>query len=150
MGSSRLEQKLKTEMAGIETADFDFRDEDYTRNLKEAELKKKAADVKSDVSGEWKHGICGCLGDCEICLCGACVPCLLIKRNADDLGKPGLLCCLLSCFLPCIPIFMLRSEARERYGIEGSTAGDAVCSFCCGPLVACQTGAEINERGDHS
>ena len=54
-------------MAGIETADFDFRDEDYTRNLKEAELKKKAADVKSDMSGEWKHGICGCLGDCEIC-----------------------------------------------------------------------------------
>jgi len=90
------------------------------------------------------------MGDCETCLCGACVPCCLIKRNADDMGKSGWLCCLLSCIFPCIPIFILRQEARERYGIEGSTAGDAVCSMCCGGLVACQTGAEIKERGDHS
>ena len=51
----------------IETADFDFRDEDYTSNLREAELKKYAADARSNMSQEWKQGICGCLGDCEIC-----------------------------------------------------------------------------------
>ena len=83
-------------------------------------------------------------------LCGACVPCCLVKRNADDLGKSGWLCCLLSCLLPCVPIFILRQEARERYGIEGSTGEDAACSCCCGALVNCQTGAEIKERGDHS
>ena len=43
----------------------------------------------------------------------------------------------------------MRSEARERYGIDGSTGNDAVCSFCCGPLVNCQTAHEIKERGDH-
>ena len=44
--------------------------------------------------------------------------------------------------------FLLRQEARERYGIEGSTAGDALASFCCGPCVDCQTAAEIKGRGD--
>ena len=44
---------------------------------------------------EWKQGVCGCLGDCDVCLCGYCCPCLLVKRNADDLGKEGLLYCLL-------------------------------------------------------
>ena len=98
---------------------------------------------------DWKQGVCGCFGDCDVCLCGYCCPCLLIKRNADDLGKEGLLCCLLSCFIPCIPIFILRTEARERYGIDGSTGNDAICSFCCGALVNCQTAHEIKERGDH-
>jgi len=100
-------------------------------------------------SQEWKQGICGCCGDGETCLCGACGAGCLIRRNADDLGKSGWLFCLLSCFCPCAAIFILRQEARERYGIEGSTAGDAMCSLCCYNLVACQTGAEIKERGDH-
>ena len=41
--------------------------------------------------------------------------------DGNDLGKSGLLCCLLSCVFPCIPLFLLRSEARERYGIEVSS-----------------------------
>ncbi len=83
-------------------------------------------------------------------MCGTFCPCCLVYRNGEDLGKSGFLCCLISCFFPCIPIFLLRQEARERYGIEGSVAGDAMCAFCCTPCVACQTGAEIKERGDHS
>jgi len=103
------------------------------------------------MSQDWKQGTCGCLGDCETCLCGTfCLPCLQY-RNGNDLGQSGLFCCLLACFgLPCLPVFCLRGEARERYGIEGSVAGDAVCAFCCNPCASCQTANEIKERGDHN
>ena len=84
----------------------------------------------------------GCFGYC----CGPC----LVKRNADDLGKPGFLYCLLSCCIPCVPIFILRQEAREKYGIEGSTGEDALCSFFCASCTNCQTAVEIEGRGDHS
>ena len=100
------------------------------------------------MSPEWKQGVCGCCDDCDSCLCGYFCPCLLIMRNGDDLGRSGLACCLVGCFLPCVSIFLLRQEARERYGIDGTTANDALCSCCCGALVNCQTAAEIKERGD--
>merc|ERR1739846_68652 len=45
-------------------------------------------------SAEWKQGLCGCMDDCETCMCGSfCTPCL-IYRNAEDLNKSGILCCL--------------------------------------------------------
>ena len=81
-------------------------------------------------------------------MCGTCVPCCLIKRNADDLGMIGWHFCLLSCLCPFIPIFILRQVARERYGIEGSPVEDAMCSCCCGALVNCQTGSEVKKQGD--
>jgi len=100
------------------------------------------------MSQEWKQGLCGCLGDCGTCCCGYCCPCCLTYSNAESLGKSGILCCLLWCIFPCIPVFVLRGEARERYGIEGSTAGDAMVSCCCTPCVNCQTASEIKGRGD--
>jgi len=45
---------------------------------------------------------------------------------------------------------LLRGEAREKYGIEGSTAGDAGAALCCAACVNCQTAAEIKQHGDHS
>merc|ERR1712038_2221251 len=97
---------------------------------------------------DWKHGLFGCLSNCDICLCGYCCPCILGYRNAENLGKEGLLYGLLYFVIPCVPSFLLRNEARERYGIEGSTAGDALAAFCCGPCADCQTAAEIEGRGD--
>ena len=42
-------------------------------------------------------------------------------RNAEKLGKSGLLCTLLFCFAtPCLPIFLLRHEARDKYNIDVS------------------------------
>jgi len=99
---------------------------------------------------EWKNGMCGCLGDCGTCCCVSwCFPCA-VYRDANDLNKSGLLCGLVSCFFPCIPVFLLRGEAREKYGIEGSTAGDAMGAFCCTACVQCQIGSEIKERGDRT
>jgi len=72
----------------------------------------------------------------------------MMYQNAENLGKNGCLYVLLSCLFPCIPIMLLRQEARERYNIEGSTGDDAIMSLCCGGCVMCQTAVEIKERGD--
>ncbi|XP_040575439.1 cornifelin [Lepeophtheirus salmonis] len=96
----------------------------------------------------WKQSLCGCCGDMETCCCGTFCGLCFTYQQAENLGKPGILYCLLSCIFPCIPIFLLRGEAREKYGIEGSTGEDAMTAFCCGPCVQCQTGTEIKERGD--
>ena len=62
--------------------------------------------------------ICNYSFSISIGLCGSfCTPCL-VYRNAEDLNKSGILYCLLGCFMPCIPLLLLRSEAREKYGIE--------------------------------
>ena len=89
---------------------------------------------------------------CEIisgCCVSFCFPCA-VYRDAEALNKSGIFCGLISCFFPCIPTFLLRGEAREKYGIEGSTCGDAMCSFFCNRCVQCQIGNEIEERGDRS
>ena len=41
---------------------------------------------------------------------------------------------------------LLRSAAREKYGIEGDDLGDAVYSWCCTPCVNCQTAVEIEKH----
>merc|ERR1712001_261910 len=103
---------------------------------------------QDNMASEWKNGLCDCCGDCENCLCGSfCTPCL-VYRNAEDLDKSGILYCLLGCFMPCIPLILLRIEAREKYGIEGGTCGDAMASVCCGCCVNIQVANEIKERGD--
>eukprot|EP00096_Caligus_rogercresseyi_P011829 TRINITY_DN478_c0_g1_i1.p2 TRINITY_DN478_c0_g1~~TRINITY_DN478_c0_g1_i1.p2 ORF type:complete len:103 (+),score=16.65 TRINITY_DN478_c0_g1_i1:288-596(+) len=100
------------------------------------------------MSQTWKQGICGCCGDMEVCCCVSFCTYCSIYSQSENLGKPGILYSLIACVFPCIPIFLLRSEAREKYGVEGSTVDDALCSFCCGACVMCQTGVEIKERGD--
>ena len=59
-------------------------------------------------------------GKCFILLgmCGTFCSLCLVYRNAEDLNKSGILCCLASMFVPCIPLMLLRGEAREKYGIE--------------------------------
>ena len=81
----------------------------------------------------------GCCGYC-------CLPCQMGK-NADRLGESSFLYCLLTCCIPCVPIFLLRGKARERYGIDGGTGEDAMCAFCCGPCVSCQIANELDDRG---
>ena len=72
--------------------------------------------------------------------------------------------CLLVCFCNPIATFLVRQTTREKYGIDGSDAEDAVslmvnvrglsnvdyvnqvCSFFCDCCVNCQTAAEIQAR----
>ncbi|XP_023344835.1 protein PLANT CADMIUM RESISTANCE 3 [Eurytemora carolleeae] len=95
------------------------------------------------MGGEWKHGTFDCSHDMGNCCMGWCCPCVQIYTNAEKLDESGILCCLLSCIAPCIPIFMLRNKAREMNGIEGSTVEDAFLSCCCGCCVSVQTANEV-------
>ena len=97
------------------------------------------ADPKTTrMSSEWKQGLCNFCGDCEICMCGSFCGLCLNYRNAENLGKSGILYTLLACIVPCVPLLLLRQEARERYNIEGSTCDDVVATVCCGTCVLCQ------------
>ena len=116
----------------------------------------------------WNQGLFNFCGDCRICLCGTfCVPCL-ICQNAHDLGKSGLVYNLLGkffnhyntslpplqlpfpscagCILPCLPTMLLRSAARERYGISGSDVSDGIVSWLCTPCVNCQTAVQLQSH----
>merc|ERR1712115_419556 len=81
-------------------------------------------------------------GCCE-CFCSPC----LTYKTAEDLGKSGILYCLLGCIMPCIPALLMRQEARERYNIEGDTTEDVGLAFCCTSCVKCQTAVEIKREG---
>ena len=70
------------------------------------------------MSNAWKQDMCGCCGDCTVCwyalCCGPCQVCDM----ATALQKSGCCYCLLGTIgLPCLPIFLLRAEARRRYDI---------------------------------
>merc|ERR1711936_1530939 len=96
------------------------------------------------MSNKWKHGLCGCLHDIRICLCGAFLPCCLICETSEKMGKSGLLYNILGCFAPCIPILLLRQEARHTRNIKGNTAEDVICACCCPELALCQVANEVN------
>merc|ERR1712080_715371 len=71
-------------------------------------------------------GLFGCFGNCGVCCFGYCCSCCQVYKNAESLGKSGILCCLLSMVLPCAPTLLLRQEARDRWNIEGE--GRRCCS----------------------
>ena len=98
-------------------------------------------------SGDWKQGLFGCAEDSEVCMDGLfCTSCLTFM-NAKNLDKPA---CLYTsfwyCLFPCVPVVLLRQEARQKYGIEGSIAEDVLASICCLDCVTCQTAAEIKHQ----
>ena len=104
------------------------------------------------MSKEWNQGLCGCMDDCGICLCGSfCEPCLVVQ-NANNLGDSGPLCCLLYLVVPCLPTFLLRQKAQDKYGINGDSTSYPCypCApFICNPCVNCQTAAEIKHHEDN-
>merc|ERR1719361_921067 len=98
------------------------------------------------MASQWKQDFCNCMGDCEVCLCVSFCSLCQTYQTAEGLNKSGLLYGLLWCIAPCIPTILLRSEAREKYGIEGSTMEDVAAAVCCEPCTQCQTAVEVKER----
>ncbi|EPY21508.1 hypothetical protein AGDE_14033 [Angomonas deanei] len=41
-------------------------------------------------------------------------------------------------FLPCITSLIIRTNIRNRLGVQGNMVGDAVCCCCCGCCSICQ------------
>ena len=50
----------------------------------------------------------------------------MVCQNANSLNSSAFCCSLLACFLPCIPAFLFRRSARDKYNIEvGSYVGNS-------------------------
>ena len=156
-----------------------FADICYKRKLKEM-----SEGPSKSTSNEWTHAILPnpCGGDANTFFWGCCcVPCLtcsnarhlaafpvsIFKTSDKTPSDRKVLCntyCLLVCFCNPIATFLVRQTTREKYGIDGSDAEDAVslmvnvrglsnvdyvnqvCSFFCDCCVNCQTAAEIQAR----
>merc|ERR1711970_327275 len=72
-----------------------------------------------NMSKEWNHGTFSCCDDMGTCCFSYWCGCCQIYNTAEDLGKSGCLYLLMTMFItPCIPIMLLRTEARERYDIQ--------------------------------
>jgi len=66
--------------------------------------------------------------------------------TANKFGESGCLYSVLSFITPCIPIFLLRTQVRERYGIPGSTLGDICAASLCPCCASIQVANEVEER----
>jgi len=122
--------------------------ETKNKTIEEITVQSRKTSTAGTNGNQWKQGLLNCCGDVEICCCGLCCTPCLTYNTANDMGKSGLLYCLLGCIMPCIPTLLLRQEARERYYIEGDTAGDVGTAVCCTSCVQCQTAVEVKQRGD--
>ncbi|TRY63546.1 hypothetical protein TCAL_08303 [Tigriopus californicus] len=98
------------------------------------------------VQNEWQQGELQCFKDPMTMLFGWFCSLCLVCKNAKDLGESVPMYCCLSCFCPVVGICLLRQKTRERYGIEGDTTKDVLCSCCCSACVNCQTASEIKAR----
>jgi len=95
---------------------------------------------------DWDNGLFGCCQSPLHCLCGMFLPCCQICTTANSFGESGCLYTLLSFITPCIPIFLLRSKVRDRYGIPGTTLGDVCASLVCPCCASIQLANEVDER----
>ena len=81
----------------------------------------------------WTFGLCGCFGNCFICITTYLVPCYSVGRLAEDLGNS----CCLYCVGSMIPIVNLiirisqRGKVRNLRKISGGCFGDFLCVFFC-------------------
>jgi len=94
---------------------------------------------------EWSNGICGCFGNCGLCIITFIAPCVTAGKNAEAVGESCMkygFCSLLG------PIGIwsratIRGKIREQKGIEGSFGNDCVCHWCLAPLALVQEAQEL-------
>ena len=80
------------------------------------------------MSSGWKQHLCDCCGDCGVCwysvCCGPCHVCDM----ATALQKSDCRFCFLGTFCsPCLPLLLLRGEARRKYDIAVGFNFRSVC-----------------------
>eukprot|EP00090_Calanus_glacialis_P031254 TRINITY_DN51382_c0_g1_i1.p1 TRINITY_DN51382_c0_g1~~TRINITY_DN51382_c0_g1_i1.p1 ORF type:complete len:111 (-),score=20.61 TRINITY_DN51382_c0_g1_i1:38-340(-) len=98
------------------------------------------------MSRVWNSGLFNCGHDLANCCCGYFCGCCLMWQNANHLDESGALCFLLGLVSPCIPTFLIRSKARERFNIEGSSCADAAIAVFCSCCSNIQVANELNNQ----
>merc|ERR1712002_1165457 len=100
------------------------------------------------MASDWSKGMFDCMSSFTTCLYGSCCGLCMVYETAEGLQESGILYCLLACCItPCVPVMMLRMNAREKYNIEGSTSDDAIMACCCNCCTAIQVYQEVKARG---
>ena len=102
--------------------------------------------TSSQTGREWTSAWYECGGDAKICCYGTFCSCCMLCSNAQALGKSGLVYNILSCIVPCVPMFLLRQEASKQFGIKNEAGMDAMMAWCCYDCVNCQIAAEIKAQ----
>lgn len=102
--------------------------------------------TSSQTGREWTSAWYECGGDAKICCYGTFCSCCMLCSNAQALGKSGLVYNILSCIVPCVPMFLLRQEASKQFGIKSEAGMDVMMAWCCYDCVNCQIAAEIKAR----
>ncbi|KPA75859.1 putative transmembrane protein [Leptomonas pyrrhocoris] len=76
---------------------------------------------------------------CLFCWC-CCSCCSMSKLFASSVDQECALVphCLMACFLPCITAICVRTNLRNRLGVQGNMVGDCICVWCCGCCSQCQ------------
>ena len=96
----------------------------------------------------WNSGICDCMSDCGSCCIVCWVPCVQYGMNAEKIENGSCaLCGTVYCLLgecACCLVMYQRGLVRTKYGIEGTTCNDCLCSFFCTWCALCQIAREVN------
>merc|ERR1712018_388200 len=103
-------------------------------------------DEDTIIQNEWQDKELECFKDPMNCVIGYfCAWCMMCD-SSKRLGKSVPLFCLFSYFCAPCALFSLRSETREKFGIEGSAGMDCACCCCCPLCVNCQVNKELKKR----
>lgn len=104
------------------------------------------------MSGDWAHGLFGCLDDCTVCILTYFIPCYIYGKTAETLGES---CVMHGATILFSPLFWYcmastRGRIREQKGIEGSFINDCLISGFCGICALTQMYNEVIPPGGQS
>ncbi len=97
---------------------------------------------------DFEVDLCECFERNPIVCCLTCLaPCVTNYLTAENIHEKGILYCILTTFVPCIGMPMLRMKTREYYGIASKPAMDVILGTCCYNCSTCQMYNEADWRG---
>ena len=100
-------------------------------------------DIIDDYGDEkWQNKLCGCFGDCKICILSFLLPCYIEAKNAEYFGESCTQVCLLSA-IGCSFRPVLRWRTRVHVGVEGSMVKDLFYALFCPPCTLAQEAQEL-------
>eukprot|EP01012_Entosiphon_sulcatum_P042392 TRINITY_DN5640_c0_g1_i1.p1 TRINITY_DN5640_c0_g1~~TRINITY_DN5640_c0_g1_i1.p1 ORF type:complete len:164 (-),score=13.53 TRINITY_DN5640_c0_g1_i1:66-557(-) len=109
------------------------------------------------VHRNFDNGICGCCEDTPQCLLTWTLPCVPFGRTRalvdTDTTEDWLKWCAMFAVLSAVPcmacsaVAWSRGRTRNRFAIEGTSAGDCLLAICCLPCVVQQEARQTGQEG---
>jgi len=102
------------------------------------------------MASSFQHGLCGCFGNCSVCIITFFCPCYTAGKVAETTGRSCLGHSLLFIFCPWISICCeccVRTDIRQSKNIGGSSVGDFCVHLFCLQCALCQEARETGALG---